>query len=294
MTETSRLFRGLYFEEFEVGAHYRHALTRTVTEMDNVLFTSLTMNVQPLHLDEETRRGVAQHLVMAAVQLEADDLDAALAHAETAVRRAGRVPAAREALGMVAYRRGDFGRALTEFRTVRRLSGSSHLLPLMVDCERALGRHGRALDLAASADAAGLPEGERVELAIVVSGVRRDLGQIDAALLALQVPALRRGPGAGMHRLHYAYADALAALGREEEAREWFLRARDGDTDQETDAVERLEELDGIAVTDLGDDEDDGAHDDVADLGTPGIGDPDGAADRRGAPAEQGAAESDG
>ena len=35
MTETSRLFRGLYFEEFEVGAHYRHALTRTVTEMDN-------------------------------------------------------------------------------------------------------------------------------------------------------------------------------------------------------------------------------------------------------------------
>lgn len=57
MTETSRLFRGLYFEEFEVGAHYRHALTRTVTEMDNVLFTSLTMNVQPLHLDEEFSKG---------------------------------------------------------------------------------------------------------------------------------------------------------------------------------------------------------------------------------------------
>ena len=45
--------RGLCFEEFEVGAHYKHALTRTITEMDNVLFTSLTMNVQPLHLDEE-------------------------------------------------------------------------------------------------------------------------------------------------------------------------------------------------------------------------------------------------
>ena len=57
MTETSRLFRGLYFEEFEVGAHYRHALTRTVTEMDNVLFTSLTMNVQPLHLDETFAAG---------------------------------------------------------------------------------------------------------------------------------------------------------------------------------------------------------------------------------------------
>jgi acyl dehydratase len=45
--------RGLYFEEFEAGAVYRHPFTRTVTEMDNVLFTSLTMNLQPLHLDEE-------------------------------------------------------------------------------------------------------------------------------------------------------------------------------------------------------------------------------------------------
>jgi acyl dehydratase len=45
--------RGLYFEEFEVGRVYRHPFTRTVTEMDNVLFTSLTMNLQPLHLDEE-------------------------------------------------------------------------------------------------------------------------------------------------------------------------------------------------------------------------------------------------
>lgn len=45
--------RGLYFEEFEEGKVYRHALTRTVTEMDNILFTSLTMNVQPLHLDAE-------------------------------------------------------------------------------------------------------------------------------------------------------------------------------------------------------------------------------------------------
>ena len=65
---------------------------------------------------------MAQHLVMVAALLEADDLEAALAHAETAVRRAGRVPAAREALGMVAYRKGDFARALSEFRTVRRLA----------------------------------------------------------------------------------------------------------------------------------------------------------------------------
>ena len=35
---------GKYFEELEVGAHIQHALGRTVTEMDNVLFCSITMN----------------------------------------------------------------------------------------------------------------------------------------------------------------------------------------------------------------------------------------------------------
>ncbi|MBM6403699.1 tetratricopeptide repeat protein [Phycicoccus sp. CSK15P-2] len=206
-------------------------------------------------LSKENAEGVAKHLVMVAAYLEADELNAALAHAETAVRRAGRVPAAREALGMVAYRSRDFGRALTEFRTVRRLSGSSHLLPLMVDCERGLGRHTRALELAASPEASGLAEADRVELAIVVSGVRRDLGQPDAALLALQVPTLRRGRGAGLHRLEYAYADVLVEQGRPDEAREWFQRAVDHDADNETDAVERLEELDGIVVTQLADDD---------------------------------------
>ena len=44
---------GLYYEEFEIGQTFEHALTRTVTEMDNVLFTALTHNSQPLHLDAE-------------------------------------------------------------------------------------------------------------------------------------------------------------------------------------------------------------------------------------------------
>jgi acyl dehydratase len=44
---------GLYFEEFYVGQEFKHPWTRTVTEMDNVLITSLTMNVQPLHIDAD-------------------------------------------------------------------------------------------------------------------------------------------------------------------------------------------------------------------------------------------------
>lgn len=44
---------GLYFEEFVIGQKFQHPITRTVTEMDNVLFTCLTHNPQPLHLDAE-------------------------------------------------------------------------------------------------------------------------------------------------------------------------------------------------------------------------------------------------
>jgi acyl dehydratase len=43
--------RGLFYEELEVGVRYRHRPGRTLTEADNVLFSTLTMNPQPLHLD---------------------------------------------------------------------------------------------------------------------------------------------------------------------------------------------------------------------------------------------------
>ena len=48
---------GLYFEDFEVGQVFKHELTRTVTEMDNVMFCAMTHNPQPLHLDEEFGKG---------------------------------------------------------------------------------------------------------------------------------------------------------------------------------------------------------------------------------------------
>jgi acyl dehydratase len=56
---------GLYYEEFEVGHVFKHALTRTVTETDNTLFSLMTMNPQPLHLDAEfsARTEFGQRLV---------------------------------------------------------------------------------------------------------------------------------------------------------------------------------------------------------------------------------------
>jgi acyl dehydratase len=44
---------GKYYEDLEVGDRFRHALGRTITEADNVLFCALTMNTQPLHLNED-------------------------------------------------------------------------------------------------------------------------------------------------------------------------------------------------------------------------------------------------
>ncbi|MHA3835652.1 tetratricopeptide repeat protein [Terrabacter sp. AAH1] len=213
-------------------------------------------------LSKENAEGVAQHLVMVAELLDVEP-EAALAHAETAVRRAGRVPAAREALGLVAYRLGDWARALGEFRTVRRLSGSSHLLPLMVDCERALGRHTKALELAQTEEANNLAIDDRVELAIVVSGIRRDLGQLDAAAAGLSDLVKRINPNRpSAARLFYAYADAKLAAGDAEAARDWFARAAEADHELTTDAAERLEELDGVDVTDLlGDEGHDEGHD---------------------------------
>src|SRR3954453_9281833 len=48
---TAEGIRGRWFEDLPVGFRVRHGITRTVTEMDNVLFTTVSMNPQPLHLD---------------------------------------------------------------------------------------------------------------------------------------------------------------------------------------------------------------------------------------------------
>jgi hypothetical protein len=138
------------------------------------------------------------------------------------------------------------------------MTGRNDYLPLMADSERGLGRLDRALDLVHSAEAKRLPRASQIELRIVESGIRRDQGLADAAVLALQVPELTDGKQRPWSaRLFYAYGEALLAAGRTEAAREAFSRAVVADEDEQTDALARLDELDGINVTDLEDDEDD-------------------------------------
>ena len=202
---------------------------------------------------------VAGHLVLAG-QLVDEDPELAYAHAEAARRRASRLPIVREAAAETAYAAGHYDVALSEFRALRRMTGSHDYLPVMADCERALGRPHNALKLAKEASRLDLDPALRIEMIIVEAGARHDLGQdpearriLDRAVHALPPqPALAR-PAA---RLHYAYADALLAAGKPDEARRWFASAAERDADGETDAQQRVDELDGMRI-DF--DEDDGA-----------------------------------
>lgn len=130
--------------------------------------------------------------------------------------------------------------ALTELRAARRISGDPRNLPLIADCERALGRAASALRVLTDPDVARLDPRTRIELLIVVAGARRDLGQLDAALSLLSRGGLDRSrPRPGSARLWYAYADALEAAGRSEEAASWFAASAAVDADDELDAADR-------------------------------------------------------
>nr|WP_229402815.1 Replicase polyprotein 1ab [Micromonospora okii] len=205
---------------------------------------------------------VARHLVATGKLIDEDPAEA-LAHALAARRLASRIAAVREAVGLAAYHTGEWQMTIAELRTYHRMSGSQSHLAVLADCERALGRPERAIDLFRGADQAKLDKAASIELLIVAAGARGDLGQKDAAVAMLQVPELTsEAAEPWTARLRYAYADALLAVGRREEAREWFSRAADVDADGETDAAERLLELDGVLIE--GDDEDDEPVEEIA------------------------------
>lgn len=225
--------------------------------------------VDPRDLDTEVRQELrslakdtadlaAKHLVMTGRLLD-DDPETALAHARAAGALAGRIGPVREAVGLAAYAAEEWAEALSELRTARRITGRAEHLAVQADCERALGRPERALAVLEDLDVPKLEQSARVELVIVVAGARRDLGQPDAAVLLLQGPAratTARRPWAT--RLWYAYADALLAADRADEAREWFAKSAEQDGQGGTDALDRLLELDGVVLEDLqGDDGDD-------------------------------------
>jgi tetratricopeptide (TPR) repeat protein len=195
-------------------------------------------------LPEKLANRVARHLVAAARSID-DDPDLAYQHTLAARARASRVPVVREATGESAYASGRFREALQEFRAARRLNGDPSYLPMMADCERALGRPARAITMSKEDAVRRLDDAGRAEMLIVAAGARRDLGQLDAAIRTLEGPRLTsRSRQPWVARIRYVYADLLAAVGRTAEAREWFERTVGVDYDRATDAEERLAALD--------------------------------------------------
>ncbi|MET9514253.1 hypothetical protein [Streptomyces sp. NPDC002994] len=185
-----------------------------------------------------------------------DEPEEAYAYSRIALRLASRVAAVREAAGFAAYATQRYTEALAEFRAARRMTGSVELWPVMADCERGLGRPERAMAMAGEPEVLKLDKAGQVEMRMVAAGARRDMGQIDAAIVTLQGPELASNSvQPWTARLRYAYADALLTAGREAEAREWFAKAIEADKDGLTDASDRLAQLDGVDFVDALDEE---------------------------------------
>jgi tetratricopeptide (TPR) repeat protein len=206
---------------------------------------------------------VGRYLVAAEL---ASDPEQSYQYAQAARHLASRIGIVREVVGIAAYRTERWAEALAELRAARRMTGRNDYLAVLADSERALGRLDRALEVVHSPEARRLPRPAQIELRIVESGIRRDQGLSDAAVLVLQVPELR---DSRMHpfsaRLFYAYAEALLAAGRKDEARQAFGKAIEFDPEGETDAIDRLDEVDGITVADLAEDEDEDDLDEESD-----------------------------
>ncbi|PBC81640.1 Tetratricopeptide repeat-containing protein [Streptomyces sp. 2224.1] len=215
------------------------------------------MRQELLSLPKTLADDVAKNLVMVAKLLD-EDPEKAYGYSRVALRLASRVAAVREAAGFAAYAVGKYSEALAEFRAARRMTGSVELWPVMADCERGLGRPEKAMAMAGEPEVQKLDRAGQVEMRLVAAGARRDMGQADAAVVTLQSPELA---SSAVHpwtaRLRYAYADALLAVGREDEARDWFARALEADQGGTTDASDRLAELDGVEFTDALEEADD-------------------------------------
>ena len=194
-------------------------------------------------LPDKLAARVGRHLAAAGLVID-EDPETAYQHTLAARARAARIAVVREACGEAAYAAGHFAEAISELRAAKRMNGSPEYLAIIADCERALGRPERALELAKSPAVDRLSPEQRVEVTIVEAGARHELGETDGALRTLENANLQSASREGwVVRLRYAYADLLLKAERPEEALEWFHRTAAIDGQQLTDAADRVAEL---------------------------------------------------
>jgi hypothetical protein len=177
-------------------------------------------------LNEDNKIIVGKHLESAAFFAESDP-PRALQHALAAKRRASRLAIVRETVGIMAYVNEDFALALAELRTAARISGTNEQVALVIDCLRALDRSEEGLKMARDLDRKALPREARIDLAIVLSGIRLDRLETDRAYAELQIPELD-ATNATIESvgLFDANAEVLEEMGRTDEAAKWRRYAR--------------------------------------------------------------------
>jgi len=215
----------------------------------------LGMKAELKGLSAQMAEVVGAHLMMARYLIDSDPAEA-YRHAEAARRRAARLPITREASAETAYAAEMYEQALAQYRALRRMSGSDDSIPVMVDCLRALGKFREGLDLAEEGMRVVQDPAMRVELFIVLAGLRVDMGQRDEGIRLLRSEIERptvRHPRAAQARLLYAYADLLDAAGDKAGAYHAFGLAASFDPDGMTAALDRLDKMDGL-VLDLDED----------------------------------------
>ena len=131
-------------------------------------------------LSREHAENVGLH-ILAAYELEGEDLPLALEHAKWAASNASRIDIARECLALMAYRSQDFKTALKEFLTVRRLNGESDWIPFIADCYRGLGEPQKAIETIRKESPDASAE-SKLEMMLVMAGAFADLKDTERAL----------------------------------------------------------------------------------------------------------------
>ncbi|WP_073996305.1 hypothetical protein [Arcanobacterium urinimassiliense] len=222
------------------------------------LLAEIPESITPETLDKRTRKHlrsltpdnadiVARHLAYAGEMLDLDP-EVAYQHTKIAFQRAARIDVVREALGLAAYATGRYGEALKELRTYRRMSDDYEHVAMEADAERGLGRAEKALRFISNIPLQKLDMVAKIELAIVTSGARGDLGDAAGGLSVLEKIIVENLPAELAARVQSVKADRLEELGRLEEAQELrkeylpILQGENADTDYLFDLDEILDD----------------------------------------------------
>ncbi len=192
-------------------------------------------------LPEGLAKFVSKNLVAAGRYIDTNP-QLAFQYAKAAnVAAASRLAIVREALGVAAYRCQDYKFALAELKAARRISGKPDTLSLIADCERALNRPEKAIEVLNEKDVGKMDRADFHDLMITVVGARKDLGQKDAGLALAKIKEFNSNEiSDSIANLRFVYAQTLLELGRIDEAKTWFEKTMQADPENLTGAKEML------------------------------------------------------